>query len=84
MDRGHFEFLPAEAKMKFLENSCVPVAKRVTKNFSYVLYQSDTFYIELQVYTRYTISNRFFCFEDPIYLEPYLVKIDIYDHTWNK
>jgi hypothetical protein len=83
MNRRHFEFLPADAKMKFLENSCVRVAKRVTKNFQYTLYQSDTFYIELQVYTRYRISNRLFCFVDPIYLEPYLAKIDIYNHRWN-
>jgi hypothetical protein len=77
MKRGNFEFLSPQDKMAYLKSHCVLLAKRKNDNFCYELYQAKTFYIELQVYQRYSISNRFFCFEDTYYLEPYLDIIDI-------
>ena len=77
MNRGHFDFLEDADKMQFIKNCCILVAKKSHKNFCYELYQSDTFYIELQIYVHHTVSTRYFCFDDMSYLEPYLMAIDI-------
>ncbi|MEJ0101525.1 MAG: hypothetical protein WDO19_02725 [Bacteroidota bacterium] len=77
MNCGSFDFLKDAEKMQFIKNCCTLVARRRHKNFSYELYQFDSFYIELQIYVHNTISVRYFCFDDISYLEPYLMDIDI-------
>jgi hypothetical protein len=77
MTLDEFTLLNEPAQAKTLLERGIFLTNRLYKNFSIILYQLDSFYVEVYHNIRFDIMQGMRCFEDDDTLQPYLESIDI-------
>jgi hypothetical protein len=77
MTLDEFTLLNEPSQAKTLLEKGIYLTDRLYKNFSIILYQLDSFYVEVYHNLRYDIMQGMRCFEDEDALQPYLESIDI-------
>ena len=77
MTLDQFTLLNEPSQAKTLLERGIYLTDRIYKNFSIILYQLDSFYVEVYHNLRYDIMQGMRCFEDDDALQPYLESIDI-------
>ena len=77
MTLSGFELLPLRKQINFLYREGVYVGKRKDENITAVLFQVDSFYVEI-FYRKYRcIISRLHCFTSTALLDPYLTQVDV-------
>ena len=77
MTLDEFTLLPESRQAQTLLERGIFLTDRLYKNFSIILYQLDSFYVEVYHNLRFDIMQGMQCFEDDEALQPYLESIDI-------
>lgn len=77
MTLDEFTHLSEASQARTLLEHGIFLTDRLYKNFSIILYQLDSFYVEVYHNLRYDIMQGMRCFEDDEALQPYLEAIDI-------
>lgn len=77
MTLDQFTLLNEAKQAETLLERGIYLADRVYKNFSIILYQLDSFYVEVYHNLRFDIMQGMRCFQDDDALLPYLESIDI-------
>jgi hypothetical protein len=77
MTLDEFTLLDDTSQAETLLDHGIYLTKRLYKNFSIILYQLDSFYVEVYHNLRFDIMQGMRCFEDDDALQPYLESIDI-------
>lgn len=78
MNLKQFNGLEESVQIGVIWNNGVHVATRDDSVYQYLLYQVDSFYVEVWYHIELEVINRFLAFEHTDRLEPYLQQIDIY------
>jgi hypothetical protein len=77
MTLDQFSILNESRQAETLLEHGIFLTRRLYKNFSIILYQLDSFYVEVYHNMRYNVTQGLRCFEDDETLQPYLESIDI-------
>jgi GGDEF domain-containing protein len=77
MTLDEFTHLDDRRQAQTLLAQGIYLTRRLYKNFSIILYQLDSFYVEIYHNLRFDIMQGMRCFEDDDALQPYLESIDI-------
>lgn len=77
MTFNEFRQLGVDEQELALWSQGVEVGQRRDTWFSYLLFQVDSFYIEVRFNVREEMIDRIVAFEDTDQLEPYLPEVDI-------
>lgn len=77
MTLDRFSNLTEPRQAQILLERGIFLTQRLYKNFSIILYQLDSFYVEVYHNLRFDVMQGMRCFEDDEALEPYLDSIDI-------
>lgn len=72
-----FQLLPEQQQIEMLYKEGVYIGKRRESISCIILYQFESFYVEVY-YRKYRSQIKYFhCFESTDYLDPYLEQIDV-------
>jgi hypothetical protein len=72
MTLSEFERLPANKKLELLHKEGIYIGKQKTGSSIAILYQLDSFYVEI-FYRKYRSEiDRLNCFTSPSFIDPYL------------
>jgi hypothetical protein len=77
MDLRQFKGLEESVQIGVIWNNGVHVATRDDNVYQYLLYQLDSFYVEVWYHIELEVIHRFLAFEDMDKLDPYLLEINI-------
>jgi hypothetical protein len=78
MDLRQFNGLDESVQIAMIWDNGVHVATRDDEVYQYLLYQLDSFYVEVWYHIEFEVINRFIAFNSLDRLDPYLQQIDIY------
>lgn len=77
MTMFEFGLLPDNEKIDILYNQGVYIGKRRVEKLSVLLYQLETFYVEVYYKKHRRHVTRVYCFSSTTLLDPYLEQIDV-------
>lgn len=72
-----FKLLSDEEKLEILYRCGIYVGKRRKENKTVLLYQLESFYVELFYHKHRCVVSHLYCFSSPLRIDPYLHQINV-------